>query len=123
MRILNCPSDIVYMFGALFTTFFFVQAEDGIRVGHVTGVQTCALPISAIDGPADHSLYPANLSATLGAADPDQVAAEILEALRRALPEDAAGQLRGCAVMDARDSVRRVSGSHADKSDEFFEQA
>src|SRR5690625_3010891 len=25
--------------------FFFCQAEDGIRVGHVTGVQTCALPI------------------------------------------------------------------------------
>src|SRR5690625_6782564 len=31
---------------------FFFQAEDGIRDGHVTGVQTCALPISA-DG-ADH---------------------------------------------------------------------
>src|SRR6266508_4536059 len=26
--------------------FFFFQAEDGIRDGHVTGVQTCALPIS-----------------------------------------------------------------------------
>src|SRR6266508_5064848 len=26
--------------------FFFIQAEDGIRDGHVTGVQTCALPIS-----------------------------------------------------------------------------
>src|SRR5437870_13741536 len=25
---------------------FFFQAEDGIRDGHVTGVQTCALPIS-----------------------------------------------------------------------------
>src|SRR6266508_3112982 len=25
---------------------FFFQAEDGIRYGHVTGVQTCALPIS-----------------------------------------------------------------------------
>src|SRR5215510_15172535 len=25
--------------------FFFFQAEDGIRCGHVTGVQTCALPI------------------------------------------------------------------------------
>src|SRR5690625_5368627 len=25
--------------------FFFYQAEDGIRGGHVTGVQTCALPI------------------------------------------------------------------------------
>src|SRR5690625_7854739 len=24
-----------------------LQAEDGIRVGHVTGVQTCALPIFA----------------------------------------------------------------------------
>src|SRR5690625_5572640 len=25
--------------------FFLFQAEDGIRDGHVTGVQTCALPI------------------------------------------------------------------------------
>src|SRR5690606_40434830 len=25
---------------------FFYQAEDGIRASHVTGVQTCALPIS-----------------------------------------------------------------------------
>src|SRR5439155_6546670 len=29
--------------------FFFFQAEDGIRDGHVTGVQTCALPISAAE--------------------------------------------------------------------------
>src|SRR5207253_7935281 len=28
-----------------FVLFFFFQAEDGIRDGHVTGVQTCALPI------------------------------------------------------------------------------
>src|SRR5277367_6866673 len=27
------------------TTFFFFQAEDGIRYRDVTGVQTCALPI------------------------------------------------------------------------------
>src|SRR5690606_40131530 len=27
--------------------FFFFQAEDGIRDFHVTGVQTCALPIFA----------------------------------------------------------------------------
>src|SRR5690625_5489286 len=27
---------------------FFFQAEDGIRDGHVTGVQTCALPISIV---------------------------------------------------------------------------
>src|SRR6267143_3730572 len=28
--------------------FFFFQAEDGIRDGTVTGVQTCALPISPL---------------------------------------------------------------------------
>src|SRR5690625_6197806 len=28
-----------------FVSPFFFQAEDGIRDGHVTGVQTCALPI------------------------------------------------------------------------------
>src|SRR5690625_7294795 len=32
----------------LFLVFFFFQAEDGIRDGHVTGVQTCALPISQL---------------------------------------------------------------------------
>src|SRR5438876_7588590 len=34
--------------GVLFFVFFFFffQAEDGIRDGRVTGVQTCALPIS-----------------------------------------------------------------------------
>src|SRR6266508_5275746 len=33
--------------------FFFFQAEDGIRDGHVTGVQTCALPICCRDHPFD----------------------------------------------------------------------
>src|SRR5690606_2063202 len=33
--------------------FFFFQAEDGIRDFHVTGVQTCALPIS----PATNALF------------------------------------------------------------------
>src|SRR6266568_5603563 len=34
----------------LFYFFFFFQAEDGIRDGTVTGVQTCALPISPVRG-------------------------------------------------------------------------
>src|SRR5438067_9217320 len=34
-----------------FSSFFFFQAEDGIRDRNVTGVQTCALPISAEFGP------------------------------------------------------------------------
>src|SRR5690348_17814831 len=36
----------MFMFGF----FFFFQAEDGIRDGRVTGVQTCALPIWAQNG-------------------------------------------------------------------------
>src|SRR5690625_6893296 len=36
------PPRIVLSF---LVVFFFFQAEDGIRDGHVTGVQTCALPI------------------------------------------------------------------------------
>src|SRR5207253_4015496 len=37
-------NDVIY-----FSHFFF-QAEDGIRDGHVTGVQTCALPICYLGG-------------------------------------------------------------------------
>src|SRR5690625_7968679 len=43
---------------------FFFQAEDGIRDGHVTGVQTCALPISpltedsAMIAPTERSMPP-----------------------------------------------------------------
>src|SRR5437016_9268928 len=33
-------------------SFFFFQAEDGIRDWSVTGVQTCALPISSASGAA-----------------------------------------------------------------------
>src|SRR5437762_11813530 len=33
----------------VYICFFFFQAEDGIRDTSVTGVQTCALPISRLD--------------------------------------------------------------------------
>src|SRR5207253_6720160 len=45
---------------------FFFQAEDGIRDGHVTGVQTCALPI-CISTAARGSPAPAGGSARLPA--------------------------------------------------------
>src|SRR5438876_7214569 len=51
---------------------FFFQAEDGIRDGRVTGVQTCALPISfelGIDellrGTAARALTPAGFAVNL----------------------------------------------------------
>src|SRR5438034_11565286 len=46
------------MFGSC--SFFFFQAEDGIRDHCVTGVQTCALPISEsreLDAAADEYLF------------------------------------------------------------------
>src|SRR5256885_7246950 len=36
-----CPKGV-------FNVFFFFEAEDGIRVSKVPGVQTCALPISVL---------------------------------------------------------------------------
>src|SRR5689334_23440698 len=38
-----------YIFVFFFFFFFFFQAEDGIRDGTVTGVQTCALPIFGVE--------------------------------------------------------------------------
>src|SRR5439155_3544320 len=37
---------------------FFFQAEDGIRDGHVTGVQTCALPILQLVTPYVDQIKP-----------------------------------------------------------------
>src|SRR5690606_40342197 len=37
---------IITLIAQLLLSIFFFQAEDGIRDFHVTGVQTCALPIS-----------------------------------------------------------------------------
>src|SRR5438093_3902414 len=50
---MSCASLIIififpFGFYCFFFFFFFFQAEDGIRDWSVTGVQTCALPISLI---------------------------------------------------------------------------
>src|SRR2546427_8059427 len=45
-----------------FLSFFFFQAEDGIRDLTVTGVQTCALPISAFSRAAQSMALPAAFS-------------------------------------------------------------
>src|SRR6266496_600804 len=44
---------------AIFVSFFFFQAEDGIRGLYVTGVQTCALPISLDAGTGEYRKAPA----------------------------------------------------------------
>src|SRR5438093_8816990 len=46
---------VVQLFSQFFL-FFFFQAEDGIRDWSVTGVQTCALPISLLEACGDWQL-------------------------------------------------------------------
>src|SRR5204863_3786988 len=47
-----------------FISFFF-QAEDGIRALYVTGVQTCALPISTSTIPARNQISQASMQSKL----------------------------------------------------------
>src|SRR2546425_9506660 len=51
-----------------FYFFFFFQAEDGIRDKLVTGVQTCALPISLINGISTPEIDAAIAAATAAGA-------------------------------------------------------
>src|SRR6266487_7080893 len=62
-------------FRAMRSLFFFFQAEDGIRDGRVTGVQTCALPIS-LDVIAPYEVLGAGGVVTDGALEVELVSAE-----------------------------------------------
>src|SRR5690606_39695504 len=73
---------------------FFFQAEDGIRAFHVTGVQTCALPISrlavvaAIFHMMNHATFKASLFMAAGLIDHETGTRDIrrLSGLRRLMP-------------------------------------
>src|SRR5690606_40220192 len=72
--------------------FFFFQAEDGIRDFHVTGVQTCALPISYA---ADKRVRDANPPEQYGSRNPDICPKSVSENLRQTDPAPMiAGQAR-----------------------------
>src|SRR5438874_6420640 len=60
----------LYGFKGIDCLFFFFQAEDGIRDLYVTGVQTCALPISLERAGADPSLVTLQRVAEPAAAAP-----------------------------------------------------
>src|SRR2546429_5987861 len=88
----------------LYSSVFFFQAEDGIRDVAVTGVQTCALPISQIDP----STFQAALAQAAGqlAKDEAQLAgARVdLERYRGLLAKDSIAS----QTVDARSEERRV---------------
>src|SRR5207245_8661654 len=88
----------------LFLLFFFFQAEDGIRAATVTGVQTCALPISYAAG------TPAYFRSSLEQAE--QAARGAVEAFRPEEPRPAAelvlAGLESLGRARARSEERRV---------------
>src|SRR5688572_31643261 len=82
-----------------FYFFFFFQAEDGIRDLTVTGVQTCALPIS-------HKRATFN-QRELGA-DFHDFPSGLRSALRQAPKVILVGEMRDRATVEIRSEERRV---------------
>src|SRR5690348_18188345 len=74
--------------------FFFFQAEDGIRDGRVTGVQTCALPIYALGGASREPPVRHGIHGIGGARDRHA----LRRAARRRLPVLRAGRRAGAGL-------------------------
>lgn len=77
--------------------------------------------IRAIDGPTEYSVYPSNVSAKLAPKDPDKVAEQLTEAIRKSLPKSAAEHFKGVVVIDSNDIGRNVLGQNTDKPGKLFE--
>src|SRR5258708_29577146 len=95
----NCYTRLIIICCLFF--FFFFQAEDGIRDDLVTGVQTCALPISAsllVVAPAV-KLYPAGATTNSDAGVTD---------IRKTYKTLEAMQSEGLALLVHRSEERRV---------------
>src|SRR6266481_7691471 len=92
--------------------FFFFQAEDGIRDGTVTGVQTCALPICR-----EQRLAEAISHGTSGDAAPEALLSALRaeETRRKSLEEQLATLPESTVVVSLdRDRVARELRTRAD---------
>src|SRR5437762_10536146 len=92
---------IIYLVVVLF--FFFFQAEDGIRDTSVTGVQTCALPISV--AAVVQEIVP---EASIVVAHGQQPADELEEAMTQFVRKDADILVATTIIESGRSEERRV---------------
>jgi asparagine synthase (glutamine-hydrolysing) len=79
--------------------------------------------IRAIDGPTEYSVYPANVSAKLAPARPNEVSAELSALLRGLVPPPYAERFRGVVIIDANDIGRNVLGCDAPGDTALYELA
>src|SRR5699024_9452198 len=83
--------------------YFFVQAEDGIRDRNVTGVQTCALPISELFGQINDKIKNDKVNAEAALKSVTDMFIQMFEAMEdNAYMQERAG--------DIRDVTKRVMG-------------
>jgi asparagine synthase (glutamine-hydrolysing) len=66
--------------------------------------------VRSIDGPTQHSVYPANVSAKLAPADPDAVAQQVSAAIRAAIPSHVATWHAGTVIIDSNDLGTNILG-------------
>src|SRR5262249_57673331 len=78
--------------------YFFFQAEDGIRDWSVTGVQTCALPISAEDRGHGAQIDTIRKAAWATPLQDGRLAERALESLAGAVPPGGPGASNAWAV-------------------------
>src|SRR5690606_39587236 len=98
--------------------FFFFQAEDGIRDFHVTGVQTCALPILDIGGRhVGRRAVDAFDPEAQGADDLVEAVAAVHEGPGDVLAEQAVGQEQ--AADDRQCPAHHAAGGLEDQHDEI----
>src|SRR5690606_41135395 len=90
---------------SVYLVCFFFQAEDGIRDFHVTGVQTCALPISASDSTTRSQAPLVKLNTPSSVRYGNQIAAVSISRLARSRERTAA---RSGGPPPTRSEERRV---------------
>src|SRR5690606_39382048 len=95
---------------------FFFQAEDGIRDFHVTGVQTCALPIYGLQAAPGPDLGKRDCApVTLRGADSCRTGGDVMASMKRRLArrvgEESGAELKiGRASCRARGQSRDARG-------------